>query len=267
MNDYYRNNINYVKQIPVDLPEGGVISFNQLAKSYIKQNITTISRINTKRYAAISIYLKNRDVEGFVKKAQPIVENILKDHKDYYYIWAGQYKNFQRAKERFMILIPLTILVIVLLLYQNLKSLVHTLLILTAIPLASIGGIFLLWIRDIPFSVSASIGFIALSGIAILNGIVLINFFNELKQHYNLREVVIQGTLIRLRPVLMTALVAALGFIPMALNTGVGSEVQRPLATIVVGGLISSTILTLLILPFLYYKVEHIKNLIQQKKG
>jgi cobalt-zinc-cadmium resistance protein CzcA len=267
MDDYYRNNINYVKQIPVDLPEGGVISFNQLAKSYIKQNITTISRINTKRYAAISIYLKNRDVEGFVKKAQPIVENILKDHKDYYYIWAGQYKNLQRAKERFMILIPLTILVIVLLLYQNLKSLVHTLLILTAIPLASIGGIFLLWIRDIPFSVSASIGFIALSGIAILNGIVLINFFNELKQHYNLREVVIQGTLIRLRPVLMTALVAALGFIPMALNTGVGSEVQRPLATIVVGGLISSTILTLLILPFLYYKVEHIKNLIQQKKG
>ena len=166
-----------------------------------------------------------------------------------------------------MILIPLTILVIVLLLYQNLKSLVHTLLILTAIPLASIGGIFLLWIRDIPFSVSASIGFIALLGIAILNGIVLINFFNELKQHYNLREVVIQGMLIRLRPVLMTALVAALGFIPMALNTGVGSEVQRPLATIVVGGLISSTILTLLILPFLYYKVEHIKNLIQQKNG
>ena len=267
MDDYYRNNINYVKQLPVDLPEGGVISFNQIAKSYLKENITTISRINTKRYAAISIYLKTRDVEGFVKKADPLIQEILKDYKDYYYIWAGQYKNLQRAKERFMILIPLTFLVIVLLLYQNLKSVVQTLLILTAIPLASIGGIFLLWIRGIPFSVSASIGFIALSGIAILNGIVLINFFNELKQHYSLREVVIQGTLIRLRPVLMTALVAALGFIPMALNTGVGSEVQRPLATIVVGGLFSSTILTLLILPFLYYKIEHLKNSFHTKKG
>jgi cobalt-zinc-cadmium resistance protein CzcA len=257
MDESYRNNISYIHKIPVDLPEGGIISFRSVAKANLKDNITTISRIDTKRYAAISIYLKERDVEGFVKKAQPLIENLLKDYKDYYYVWAGQYKNLQRAKERFMILIPLTILVIILILYQNLHSIMLTMLILIAIPLASIGGILLLWIRNIPFSVSASVGFIALSGIALLNGIVLVNFFNYLKQEgYELKEVIIQGTIIRLRPVLMTALVAALGFIPMAINTGVGSEVQRPLATIVVGGLVSSTLLTLLILPFLYYKLE-----------
>lgn len=261
MQDEYRNNMNLINNLPVDLPEGGVIPFKNLARPKIKEQITTISRIDTKRYAAISIYLKDRDVLGFVNKSQPLIEQLLKDKKDYYYVWAGQFKNLQRAKERFLILIPITILIIILILYQNFKSLLQTLLILTAIPLATIGGIFLLWIRNIPFSVSASIGFIALSGIAILNGVVLMNFFNDLKkQNLDLKDIVIEGTLIRLRPVLMTALVAAFGFIPMALNTGIGSEIQRPLATIVVGGLISSTILTLLILPFLYYKLELFKQ-------
>lgn len=260
MDDTSRNNIFQLKKLPIDLPEGGVISLDQVANFEIKEKVTTISRINTQRYAALSIYLKTRDVEGFVKKADPIIKELIKDKQNYYIEWAGQYKNLQRAKFTIIILVPITILLIFLILYQNIKIIRQTLLILMSIPFASIGGILLLWIRNIPFSVSTSVGFIALSGIVILNGTVLINFFNELRKRYpekNLKEIVIDGTLIRLRPVLMTALVAILGFLPMAINTGIGSEVQRPLATIVIGGLFTSTILTLLILPFLYYKMEN----------
>ncbi|MCS7205657.1 MAG: CusA/CzcA family heavy metal efflux RND transporter [Leptospiraceae bacterium] len=257
LDDKYRNSIDGINSIPIDLPEGGVISLRELSNFRIVEQVTTISRVNSKRYAALSIYLNSRDIEGFVKKSEPLVREVLKDYQDYYFEWAGQYKNLQRAKLRMMILIPLTIFVIALILYQNLESFVHTLLIITAIPFASIGGIFLLWIRDIPFSVSTSVGFIALSGIAILNGVVLLNVFKQLRQEgLDLQTTVIEGALMRIRPILMTALVAAFGFIPMAFNTGIGAEVQRPLATIVVGGLVTSTILTLLLLPYMYYKVE-----------
>lgn len=263
MDEKYRNYIPTLKNLPIDLPEGGTISLSEIADFQIKEKVTTISRINTQRYAALSIYLKTRDVEGFVKKADPLIKELIKDHKNYYIEWAGQYKNLQRAKYTIMILVPATILLIFLILYQNIKTIRQSILILISIPFASIGGILLLWIRNIPFSVSTSVGFIALSGIVILNGTVLINFFNQLRTEYpekTLREIVVDGTLIRLRPVLMTALVAILGFLPMAVNTGIGSEVQRPLATIVIGGLFTSTLLTLLILPFLYYKLETFMN-------
>ncbi|MFN3603744.1 MAG: efflux RND transporter permease subunit [Leptonema sp. (in: bacteria)] len=270
MHEANRNNIKLLKKLPVDLPEGGVISLDQLANLEIKEKVTTISRINTQRYAALSVYLKTRDVEGFVKKADPLIKELLKEKSNYYIEWAGQYKNLQRAKYTMYILIPLTILMIFLILYQNIKMLRQTLLILVSIPFASIGGILLLWFREIPFSVSTSVGFIALSGIVILNGTVLINFFNELRKKNPSEEIlniVIEGTLIRLRPVLMTALVAILGFLPMAINTGIGSEVQRPLATIVIGGLFTSTVLTLLILPFLYYKTEEFVQKVKQKNN
>ncbi len=259
MDEKSRNNIFLLKKLPIDLPEGGVISLEEVTNFAIKEKVTTISRINTQRYAALSIYLKTRDVEGFVKKADPLIKELLKDKKNYYIEWAGQFKNLQRAKFKIMILVPITIMLIFLILYQNIKLVRQSLLILISIPFASIGGILLLWIRGIPFSVSTSVGFIALSGIVILNGTVLVNFFEQLRKMYpskSIYEVVVDGTLIRLRPVLMTALVAMLGFLPMAINTGIGSEVQRPLATIVIGGLFTSTILTLLILPFLYYKIE-----------
>ncbi len=268
LDEKFRNLADLHRYIPVDLPEGNSVLLKELIESRIQDQITTISRINTHRYAALSIYLSSRDIDGFVKKADPLIKELLKGKEDYQIEWAGQFKNLQRARMRMLILIPITILLIFLILYQNIRKIRQTLLILLAIPLAGIGGILLLWLRDIPFSVSASIGFIALSGIVILNGTVLINFYNELRNKgHSLYEVVIEGTLIRLRPILMTALVASLGFLPMAFNTGIGSEVQRPLATIVIGGLISSTVLTLLILPFLYYRIENLYHYVKSDKN
>ena len=192
-----------------------------------------------------------------VEEADSRIREELNMPENFSIEWAGQYKNLQRARLRILTIIPLTLILIFLLLYQSLKSLKQSMLVLSCIPMAISGGILLLWLRDIPFSVSASVGMIALSGIAILNGTVLVNFFNDLRRDgHSLMDAVFRGTLIRLRPVLMTGLVAGLGFIPMAFNTGTGAEVQRPLATVVVGGLITATLLTLLVVPTLYYRLE-----------
>jgi cobalt-zinc-cadmium resistance protein CzcA len=257
MQDRWRENIGLASRFPLDLPEGGVIGFRDVASFQFTDQVSTISRIDSRRYAGLSIYLEDRDLEGFIKKADADLRSKLNLPKEYHIEWAGQYKNLERARNRMLIIIPFTFFLIFILLLQNVKDLLQTLLILVGIPLATTGGILLLWMRGITFSVSATVGLIALSGIAVLNGTVLVNFFNQLrKEGYELYEAVHHGTLTRLRPVLMTALVAGLGFLPMALNTGVGAEVQRPLATIVVGGLFTSTVLTLLILPYLYLALE-----------
>ena len=175
----------------------------------------------------------------------------------YYIEWGGQFKNLETARRRLLVIIPFVLFVIFIILHRIFKSIKQTLLVFNSIPFAVTGGIFFLWLRDIPLSVSAGIGFIALTGIAILDGMVLVNFFNQLREKgVAIKEAVVSGSMTRLRPVIMTSLVAGLGFVPMALNTGLGAEVQRPLATVVIGGVISSTILTLLLLPTLYLWLE-----------
>jgi cobalt-zinc-cadmium resistance protein CzcA len=167
--------------------------------------------------------------------------------------WGGQFENLVRAKQRLLLVVPMCLLVILLLLYSSFGSFRPALMVFTGVPLALSGGIMSLWLRDMPFSISAAVGFIALSGVAVLNGLVMITFVNELRDGGMSRDrAIVEGAVTRLRPVLMTALVASLGFLPMAIATGTGAEVQRPLATVVVGGLLSSTILTLVVLPALY---------------
>ena len=257
MREDHRNNMERAARLPVDLPDGGVVPLSDVANLQLMEQVTTISRINSRRYSSLAIYIQDRDIESVVEEADSRIREELNMPENFSIEWAGQYKNLQRARLRILTIIPLTLILIFLLLYQSLKSLKQSMLVLSCIPMAISGGILLLWLRDIPFSVSASVGMIALSGIAILNGTVLVNFFNDLRRDgHSLMDAVFRGTLIRLRPVLMTGLVAGLGFIPMAFNTGTGAEVQRPLATVVVGGLITATLLTLLVVPTLYYRLE-----------
>jgi cobalt-zinc-cadmium resistance protein CzcA len=182
----------------------------------------------------------------------------VKFQPGYFVKYGGSFKNLEEAKQRLFIAVPVALALIFVLLYFTFHSLRQGLLIYTAIPLSAIGGIFALWLRGMPFSISAGIGFIALFGVAVLNGIVLIAEFNRLEQSgvHDLNEIVLQGTQIRLRPIVMTALVASLGFLPMALSRSSGAEVQRPLATVVIGGLITATLLTLVVLPVLYTYFE-----------
>lgn len=198
--------------------------------------------------------MQGRDVESTVKEIQAKLNTTLKLPTGYYLTYGGQFENLQAAKSRLMVAVPAALLFILVLLYVTFRSVKESLLIFTAVPLASIGGIAALLLRGMPFSISAGVGFIALFGVAVLNGIVLIGYFNQLKDEgiSNIYERVLEGTKTRLRPVLMTASVASLGFLPMALSSSAGAEVQRPLATVVIGGLITATFLTLFVLPCLY---------------
>ncbi|MCX7679973.1 MAG: efflux RND transporter permease subunit, partial [Spirochaetes bacterium] len=259
--DEFRTRIDDIGRIPVTYPQGGSISLATLAKLQMGDQVTTIARSRARRYAAISINLRDRDTVSFVEEAKRIVSEKLKMPSGYYVEWGGQFKNITSARKRLLVIIPIVLIVIFIILERIFKSIKQTLLVFNSIPFAITGGVFMLWIRNIPLSVSAAIGFIALAGIAILDGMVLVSFFNQLRQQgLPLREAVEQGAITRLRPVVMTSLVAALGFVPMAFNTGIGAEVQRPLATVVIGGMISSTLLTLLLLPTLYLWLERSRN-------
>jgi cobalt-zinc-cadmium resistance protein CzcA len=192
-----------------------------------------------------------------VHEAQAKLRERLKVPAGYYYEFGGQFENLQAARARLAIVVPAALALIFALIYMSFGSARQAFIVYTGIPLAVTGGVLALWIRGIPFSISAGVGFIALSGVAVLNGVMLISFFNLLReQGRTVREAVLEGALTRLRPVLMTALVASLGFLPMALATGAGAEVQRPLATVVIGGILSATFLTLVLLPALYDWVE-----------
>ena len=253
-----KKNLEDVQNLLIPTPTGIQIPLYQVANVAIKDGPNQIQREDAKRRIIVGFNVRGRDVESVVHELQEKVNAQLKLPSGYYVTYGGSFENLNEAKNRLMVAVPVSLLLIFLLLYFAFHSVKHALLIYTAIPLSAIGGIFLLAARGMPFSVSAGVGFIALFGIAVLNGIVLIAEFNRLRKDgmTDLRRVVIMGTKIRLRPVLMTAFVASLGFLPMALSTGAGAEVQRPLATVVIGGLMIATVLTLGVLPVLYVMFE-----------
>ncbi|MBS1512217.1 MAG: CusA/CzcA family heavy metal efflux RND transporter [Bacteroidetes bacterium] len=258
LNNYNRRDIADVQNLLIATPRGDQIPLQQVASVEIKVGPNQIQRENAQRRITVGFNVRGRDVQTIVKELQQKVNEHIKMPTAYYITYGGQFENLVAAKNRLAIAVPVSLLLIFLMLYFAFNSIQQGLLIFSAIPLSAIGGVFALWSRGMPFSISAGIGFIALFGVAVLNGIVLITEFNQLKQSgvMNVRERILKGTRIRLRPVLMTAAVASLGFMPMALSHGAGAEVQRPLATVVIGGLLSATILTLLVLPVLYLWFE-----------
>ncbi|MBC7642849.1 MAG: efflux RND transporter permease subunit, partial [Flavobacterium sp.] len=253
-----RKNLEDVQNLLIPTPNGNQIPLNQLANVSIKDGPNQIQREDTKRRIVVGFNVKGRDVQSIVIELQNKVSKKIKFPTGYYVSYGGAFENLQKAKTRLMIAVPVSLLLIFILLFFAFKSVKHSLLIYTAIPLSTIGGILFLALRGMPFSISAGVGFIALFGVAVLNGIVLIAEFNRLKEQgiQSLSRIVIIGTKLRLRPVLMTAFVASLGFLPMALSNGSGAEVQRPLATVVIGGLLVATFLTLFLLPILYILFE-----------
>ncbi len=259
-----RQSIENLEQLMIDLPNGHPIPISELADISIKRGPAQISRDNTRRRIVIGINVRNRDMESLVEEVQQLITSNINLPEGYYITYGGQFENMQNAIERLKVVVPLALALIFILLYFAFKSITQAMIIFTAIPLAAIGGVFLLWIRDMPFSISAGVGFIALFGIATLNGIVLISYFNELRKNgiSDIKQRIIEGTRSRLRPVILTAAAAALGFFPMALSVSAGAEVQRPLATVVIGGLITATLLTLIVLPVIYFVVYsgHFKN-------
>ncbi len=224
-----------------------------MAKIALEDGPNQVSRENGKRRVVVQCNVRGRDLGGFVSDAEERIEKELKLPSGYWIEWGGQFENLIAARKRLSLVVPVALLSIFGLLYLSFGTVKNALLIFTGVPLALTGGILALFARDLPISISAAIGFIALSGVAVLNGLVMVTFIENLRHGgERLEEAVLHGSVSRLRPVLMTALVAALGFVPMALATGTGSEVQRPLATVVIGGILSSTALTLLVLPILY---------------
>jgi cobalt-zinc-cadmium resistance protein CzcA len=250
----YRRTIGDVKDLNVPLPSGNQIPIEELADVQFKSGSMQISREDAKRRIYVGFNVRGRDVQSVVEEIQQKLDNSLKLPPGYYTTYGGQFQNLKEAKQRLSIAVPVALLLILVLLYFTFNSIKESLFIFTAVPLAAVGGVFALLIRGMPFSISAGIGFIALFGVAVLNGIVLISQFNYLQKEgvADIYERVRRGTLVRLRPVIITAAVASLGFLPMALSTSAGAEVQKPLATVVIGGLITATILTLIVLPVLY---------------
>ncbi len=249
-----RQNIEDVRELYVTTAKGVQIPLAQVADIEFRVGPNQIQRDDTKRRITVAFNVRGRDVESIVEEIKSKVEKQMKLPSGYYLTYGGQFKNLIEAKARLSIAVPIALALIFILLYFTFNSIKQSILIFTAIPLSAIGGVFALWLRDMPFSISAGVGFIALFGVAVLNGIVLIGEFNRLKKEglTDIYDIVRTGTEVRLRPVLMTAMVASLGFLPMALSHGSGAEVQKPLATVVIGGLLSATLLTLLVLPVLY---------------
>ncbi len=240
--------------LPVPLPGGGNVPLAQIADVEYASAPAQVSHEDGARRIYVGFNVKGRDVQSTVDEIQQILDAKLKMPEGYYYTYGGEFQNLQSAVGRLAVVIPVALLVILLLLYATVKNLRESLYVFSAIPLAAIGGVWALWLRGMPFSISAGVGFIALFGVAVLNGIVLIGQMNQMQRDgvADIHRRIIDSCMIRLRPVLMTALVASMGFLPMALSHGDGAEVQRPLATVVIGGLVTSTLLTLLVLPAIY---------------
>ena len=249
-----RHDIEDLRNLYVATPNGEQIPLQELASIEYTEGPAKISRDNTNRRIVVGINVRNRDLQSVVMDIQKIVDSEIKLPAGYYVKYGGQFENLQSAKARLMIAVPIALFLIFILLYFAFGSVKEALMVYSAIPLSAVGGVLFLWIRDLPFSISAGVGFIALFGIAVLNGIVLIEHFKELK-HQGMNDIdslILKGTTDRLRPVLLTAAAAALGFLPMAISSSAGAEVQRPLATVVIGGLFTATILTMIVLPILY---------------
>jgi heavy metal efflux system protein len=231
-----------------------------VAQVEVREGLNQVSRENGKRRIVVQANIRGRDIGSFVKEAQRVVGKQVVLPAGTWLEWGGQFKNLIAAKERLLVVVPVCLLLIGILLYTTFGSFLHAALVFTGVPLALTGGILSLWLRGMSFSISAAVGFIALSGVAVLNSLVMVSYINQLRgENRPLDEAIHDGSMTRLRPVLMTALVASLGFVPMALATGQGAEVQKPLATVVIGGIISSTILTLVVLPALY-RIFHLRK-------
>ncbi len=257
-----RKNIQNVENLYVDLPNGNQIPLREVATISYQPGPMQISRDNTNRRTYVGINIRNRDVQSVVEDIQQKLDEEFKLPAGYYIRYGGAFENFERASNRLQTVVPIALVLIFILIYFALKSFAETLMIYLAIPMATIGGIFALWLRDMPFSISAGVGFIVLFGVAVLNGLVMINGLNELKEEgeKNLTNRILKGTKRRVRPIMLTAFTDVLGFLPMAISASSGAEVQRPLATVVIGGLITSTLLTLFILPILYQWIEKRKE-------
>ncbi|QYK54229.1 MAG: efflux RND transporter permease subunit [Fimbriimonadaceae bacterium] len=255
--DEIRNDPERIRSLPVQIPAGGAVPLSSLAAVETVSAPAQISREDGKRRVVVQLNVRGRDLGGFVNEAQSKIKNDVDLGEGYYLNWGGQFENLQQASARLAIVVPLALCLIFVLLFTTFGSLKQATLIFTGIPLAVTGGVIALTLRSLPLSISAGIGFIALSGVAVLNGVVMVSAINRLREEgLSVLDAVREGAMQRLRPVLMTALVAALGFVPMALNTGIGAEVQRPLATVVIGGIASATLLTLVVLPALYTLFE-----------
>lgn len=260
-----RTDTNILQHLHIRLPSTNnhrdeSIPLSELASLKVIESPNQISRENGKRRIVVTANVRNRDLSSFVNTARSAIDQEIKLPSGYWIKWGGQFEQLESAIHRLTFVVPITLLLIFVFLFTALKSVTDSLIVFTGIPLALTGGVFALWFRHMPFSISAAVGFIALSGIAVLNGLVMVSFITKLRQSQDLIKATIGGAITRLRPVLMTALVASLGFVPMAISVGTGSEVQRPLATVVIGGIVSSTILTLLVLPGLYYMFHRIKG-------
>jgi len=258
----FRTDIENIRTMPVPLPHGGFVPMKELAEIQYSAGPAKISRDNTHRRVVVSVNVRNRDLQSVVEDIQHKIDKNIKLKSGYYISYGGQFENLKNATNRLQLAVPVSLLLIFIFLHFAFKSLKDAIMIFSAIPLSIVGGVLLLWIRGMPFSVSAGIGFIALFGVAVLNGIVLIEHLKALNEKgiYTMRELIMKGTRERLRPVVLTASAAALGFLPMAISGSAGAEVQRPLATVVIGGLFTSTLLTMIALPLLYSIMGNIEG-------
>lgn len=255
--DETRLDLDSLRELPIITPDLVQVPLRQVADIVVADRVATLTREDTRRRVALLINVRGRDTEGFVREAQQRLRTELSLPPGYDFEFGGQFENLQAARARLALVVPAALVLILALIYASFGSARQTALVFLCVPLAATGGVAALWLRGLPFTLSAAVGFIALSGIAVLNGLMLVSFINQLRaQGRDVRAAVEEGTLTRLRPKLMTALVASLGFVPMALSQGPGAEVQRPLATVVIGGVITSTFLTLIVLPVLYDWVE-----------
>ncbi len=250
----FRNNIENIRKLFIGIPNGGQIPLEELAEIEYTTGPAKISRENTHRRVVVSVNVRNRDLESVIEDIQSLVNQKIKLKPGYYVAYGGQFENLENATKRLKLAVPIALLLIFIFLHFAFKSIKDALLIFTSVPLSAVGGVFLLWLRDMPFSISAGIGFIALFGVAVLNGIILIEYLKELMNGgmTDMREMILKATKERLRPVLLTASSTMVGFLPMAVSTSAGAEIQRPLATVVIGGLVTSTMLTMILLPILF---------------
>jgi len=246
-----------IKKVPLRVGEAGLLPLGQVVEFQTLKTVEPIRRDEGQRRSALMINLKTRDVEGYVREAERRIKEQVKLPEGYLLEFGGQFQHLKEARTRLAVVVPATLALIFVLVFISFRSIRQTFIIYTGVPLAATGGVLALWLCGMPFSISAAVGFIALSGVAVLDGLVMLSYFNELREEgKSIREAVIEGSLTRLRPVLMTALVASFGFVPMALATGAGAEVQKPLAIVVIGGLLSSMFLKLILLPVLYAWLE-----------
>ena len=264
----YRTDIEHIRQMGINIPGGQQMPLEELADIQYTYGPAKISRENAHRMMTVSVNVRNRDLESVIQDIQTRIDEQITMDAGYYIQYGGQFENLENAMNRLQLAVPISLLLIFIFLHFAFKSLKDAVMIFTAVPLSMVGGIVFLWLRGMPFSVSAGIGFIALFGVAVLNGIILIEYLKELKEKgmSNMRELILKATHERLRPVMLTAVSTAVGFLPMAISTSAGAEVQRPLATVVIGGLVTSTMLTMILLPILFYYFNS-KNAVRKSLG